>query len=135
MLYEVITLVTEGIITLAKVSEELKKINSAREISNSVAGKIIRMMLESDEINFISGTRVVITSYSIHYTKLYELNTNSTLPTKVWLMVLFVAVYIVIILKVLQKLLFRKKGKRNRNFFISGVLVNQENTNKQLMTS
>ncbi len=53
-----VDLVTEGIITLAKVSEELEQIASIEQASGSISGDIIRMMLESDEIEFISGTRV-----------------------------------------------------------------------------
>ncbi|WP_075591232.1 SpoIIE family protein phosphatase [Labilibacter marinus] len=53
-----VDLVTEGIITLAKVSEELNIIHSITETKDSLSGQIIRMMLESDEINFISGTRI-----------------------------------------------------------------------------
>ncbi|MGQ1787559.1 SpoIIE family protein phosphatase [Saccharicrinis sp. GN24d3] len=53
-----VDLVTEGIITLAKVSEELETINSIGQVPNSTSGEIIKMMMESDEIQFISGTRV-----------------------------------------------------------------------------
>lgn len=53
-----IDLVTEGIITLAKVSEELSSIEKMEQVRNTISGEIIKMMLESDEIQFISGTRV-----------------------------------------------------------------------------
>ncbi|TLX70846.1 stage II sporulation protein E [Labilibacter sediminis] len=53
-----IDLVTEGIITLAKVSEDINKLEGIDKIKNNVSGEIIKIMLESDEIQFISGTRV-----------------------------------------------------------------------------
>ena len=53
-----VDLVTEGIITLAKVSEELDGIQNVEQAPASISGEIIKMMLESDEIQFISGTRV-----------------------------------------------------------------------------
>ena len=53
-----IDLVTEGVITLARVSEELQKYDSNAGVSPGISGQIISMMLESDEIHFISGTRI-----------------------------------------------------------------------------
>ncbi len=53
-----VDLVTEGIITLAKVSKEIHDFNPEKNNSLGVSDKIIQMMFESDEIHFISGTRV-----------------------------------------------------------------------------
>ncbi len=53
-----VDLVTEGIITLAKVAEELLNYSSTKKTTLSPSEKITRMMLENDEINFISGTRI-----------------------------------------------------------------------------
>ena len=53
-----VDLVTEGVITLAKVSEEMQHYDSKTNLPGGISGKIIKMMLESDEIEFISGTRI-----------------------------------------------------------------------------
>ena len=53
-------LVTEGILTLSKVTELLRKYNSNFRLSNGPADKIVKFILESDEIHFIVGTRINI---------------------------------------------------------------------------
>ncbi len=53
-----VDLVTEGVITLAKVSEDIQNFDSKAQVPSGTSGMIIQMMLESDEIEFISGTRI-----------------------------------------------------------------------------
>ncbi len=53
-----VDLVTEGVITLAKVSEDIQNYDEKAQFPTGTSGKIIKMMLESDEIEFISGTRI-----------------------------------------------------------------------------
>ncbi len=53
-----VDLVTEGVITLAKVSEEIQNYTPKTQLPAGTSGKIINMMLDSDEIEFISGTRI-----------------------------------------------------------------------------
>jgi hypothetical protein len=57
---EGIDLVTEGILTLQKVNEILKTYNNSIKLSKGPADKIVRLVMESDEIHFIIGTRINI---------------------------------------------------------------------------
>jgi hypothetical protein len=53
-------LVTEGILTLGKVAEILRLYNNNFELGKGPANQIVKYLLESDEINFIIGTRINI---------------------------------------------------------------------------
>ncbi|MDD4597335.1 MAG: SpoIIE family protein phosphatase [Lentimicrobiaceae bacterium] len=53
-------LITEGILTLGKVTEILKQYNSTTRLSKGPADRIVKMLLESDEIHFLVGTRINI---------------------------------------------------------------------------
>jgi hypothetical protein len=57
---EGIDLVTEGILTLQKVNEILKTFNNSIKLGKGPADKIVRLLMESDEIHFVIGTRINI---------------------------------------------------------------------------
>lgn len=55
-----IDLVTEGILTLSKVAEILKVYNNNYILTKGPADQIVKLLKDSDEIQFIIGTRVNI---------------------------------------------------------------------------
>jgi hypothetical protein len=55
-----VDLITEGILTLSKVSELLKKYNQNYKLGKGPADEIVKMILESDEIHFLVGTSINI---------------------------------------------------------------------------
>jgi hypothetical protein len=55
-----VDLITEGILTLSKVSELLKNYNQNYKLGKGPADEIVRVILECDEINFLVGTSINI---------------------------------------------------------------------------
>lgn len=55
-----VDLVTEGILTLGKVTEILKTYSNSTRLTKGPADRIVQMLIESDEINFVVGTRINI---------------------------------------------------------------------------
>jgi hypothetical protein len=53
-----IDLVTEGVLTIAAVAERLETADEIRRPTNDPASDIIKLLLNSDEIHFLIGTRV-----------------------------------------------------------------------------
>ncbi|MDR0437094.1 MAG: serine/threonine-protein phosphatase [Bacteroidales bacterium] len=65
-----VDLVTEGVITLNAVTEILDNYKSSQTLANTPPDRIIKMLLESDEITIVMGT------------KLNKSNLDPTLPTQ-----------------------------------------------------
>jgi hypothetical protein len=63
---EGIDLFTEGILTLNKVEKLLKAYNINSKLNRGPADEVVKLILESDEINFIIGTRINIAHQDPH---------------------------------------------------------------------
>ncbi len=61
-----IDLFTEGILTLNKVEKILKAYNSNYKLNRGPADEVVKLILESDEIHFIIGTRINIAHQDPH---------------------------------------------------------------------
>jgi hypothetical protein len=55
---EGVELITEGILTLSKVNELLKGYNQSTKLGKGPADEIVKLILDSDEIQFIAGTKI-----------------------------------------------------------------------------
>ena len=55
---EGVEIITEGILTLSKVSEILKNYSQATTLGKGPADEIVRKILDSDEIHFLAGTKI-----------------------------------------------------------------------------
>lgn len=55
---EGVELISEGILTLSKVVEILKAHNQNTKLGNGPADEIVKLILESDEIHFLTGTKI-----------------------------------------------------------------------------
>jgi len=55
---EGVEVITEGILTLSKVHEILKKYTPASSIGKGPAGLVVKLLLDSDEIHFLVGTSI-----------------------------------------------------------------------------
>lgn len=55
-----VDLITEGILTLTKVTDILRDHHPAYKLGKGPADRIVRMFLESDEIHFLIGTKINI---------------------------------------------------------------------------
>jgi hypothetical protein len=53
-----IDLITEGILTLTKVTDILRDYSPSYPLGKGPADRIVRMLMESDEIHFLIGTRI-----------------------------------------------------------------------------
>jgi hypothetical protein len=55
---EGVELITEGILTLSKVNELLKSYTQSTKLGKGPAGEIVKLILDSDEIRFLAGTKI-----------------------------------------------------------------------------
>jgi hypothetical protein len=55
---EGVEFITEGILTLSKINEVLKKYTQDYKLGKGAADEVVKRILGSDEIHFIAGTRV-----------------------------------------------------------------------------
>lgn len=55
-----VDLITEGILTLSKVNDLLKNYNNQMRLGKGPADRIVKMLLDSDKINFLIGTKINI---------------------------------------------------------------------------
>jgi hypothetical protein len=55
---EGVELITEGILTLSKVNEILKGYTQSTKLGKGPADEIVKLILDSDEIQFITGTKI-----------------------------------------------------------------------------